>query len=187
MTPSAALLHRIEQTPALAGALVCPSDFDITRRDPIDTLLIADGVPLHPMAGRDAGGTYYLCGPAGSGQRPVLYTDSEGRATLIGADLIEAITLVVVLPFWRDVQSEFTLDELKSELLEHHPDFEAERDRLLHALDLPALPEAEAATRLLTVAARTSPAYVPYVRDAGLHPYDLFFGEQPSGNTWRGA
>ncbi|MFK4109304.1 hypothetical protein [Streptomyces sp. NPDC002176] len=175
MTPSAALLHRIENTPALATALICPGDFDITRRDPIDELHLPGGVPLHPIAGCDTGGTYYLCGADGAQQRPVLYTDSEGRATLIGADLIEAITLVVVLPFWRDVLRGFPRADLKSELLEFHPDFETERDHLLHALNLPALPERKAATRLLNTAARTSPTYVPYAQDADRHPYDLYF------------
>ncbi|MFG3046842.1 hypothetical protein ACGFZR_18120 [Streptomyces sp. NPDC048241] len=175
MTPSTALLHRIEQSPALATALICPADFDITRRDPIDELHLPGGVPLHPIAGCDTGGTYYLCGADGADQRPILHTDSEGRATLIGADLIEAITLVVVLPFWRDVLMGFTLPELKSELLELHPDFETERDHLLHALALPKLSEREATTRLKNTAARTSPAHVPYVQDAHRHPYDLYF------------
>ncbi|MCH0555974.1 MULTISPECIES: hypothetical protein [Streptomyces] len=46
-------------------------------------------------------GTYYLRGEAGVEERPVPYADSEGQATWIGADLVEAITLIVVLPFWR--------------------------------------------------------------------------------------
>ncbi|MFG3095846.1 hypothetical protein [Streptomyces sp. NPDC048202] len=50
MTPSTALLHRIEQSPALATALICPADFDITRRDPIDELHLPGEVPLHPIA-----------------------------------------------------------------------------------------------------------------------------------------
>ncbi|MFD4244136.1 hypothetical protein ACFWP3_21425 [Streptomyces sp. NPDC058525] len=103
MTASDALLRRIEQNPSLAASLVCPGDFDIDRRDPIDDLVLFTGAPLHPIAGCGAGDTYYLWGEPGAEERPVLYADSEGRATLIGADLVEAVTLIVVLPFWRDV------------------------------------------------------------------------------------
>ncbi len=175
MTASDALLRRIEQNPSLAASLVCPGDFDIDRRDPIDDLVLPTGAPLHPIAGCGAGGTYYLCGEAGAEGRPVLYADSEGRATLIGADLVEAVTLIVVLPFWRDVASGFAISELRSELRADHPDFDAERDRLLHALGLTPASEEEAAARLLAVVARTAPNYVPSVPDDEHQPYELLF------------
>ncbi|MEU8640644.1 hypothetical protein AB0C91_01850 [Streptomyces sp. NPDC048674] len=177
MTASDALLRWIEQNPSLAASLVCPGDFDIDRRDPIDDLVLPAGAPLHPIAGCGAGGTYYLCGEAGAEERPVLYADSEGRATLIGADLVEAVTLIVVLPFWRDVANGFAISELRSELHADHPDFDAERDRLLYALGLAPTSEEEAAARLLTVAARTTPNYVPSVPDDEHLPYELFFGD----------
>ncbi|MFF6789736.1 hypothetical protein ACFY9C_11715 [Streptomyces filamentosus] len=91
MTASDDLLRRIEQEPSLATALAWPGDFDVERRDPIEKLALPTGIPLHPIAGCGAGGTYYLYGEAGAEERPVLYADSEGQATLIGADLVEAI------------------------------------------------------------------------------------------------
>ncbi|WP_327234685.1 hypothetical protein OG349_12570 [Streptomyces sp. NBC_01317] len=177
MTASDALLLRIEQNPSLYASLVCPADFDIDRRDPIDDLVLPTGAPLHPIAGCGAGGTYYLCGEAGAEERPILYADSEGRATLIGADLIEAVTLIVVLPFWRDLASNFTISELGSELRADYPAFDTERDHLLHALGLAPVSEEQAAAQLLATAARTVPNHVPYVPDDEHLPYEVLFGE----------
>ncbi|MFH9861757.1 hypothetical protein [Streptomyces sp. NPDC017202] len=182
MTASDALLRRLEQDSSLAAALAWPGDFDVDRRDPVEDLVLPSGRPLHPVAGCGAGGTYFLCGEAGSRERPVLYADSEGQATLIGADLVEAVTLVVVLPFWRDLAKGFVISELGSDLRAGHPDFDAERDRLLHALGLAPLSAEEAAARLLAVAARTAPDHVPRVRDDDHLPYGLMF---PSGPVRR--
>ncbi|MEU3517145.1 hypothetical protein ABZ770_17970 [Streptomyces sp. NPDC006654] len=180
MTAPDDLLLRIEQEPSLAAALAWPGDFDVERRDPIEDLALPTGIPLHPIAGCGAGGTYFLCGEAGAEERPVLYADSEGQATLIGADLVEAITLIAVLPFWRDLAMGFAISELGSDLRADHPDFDAERDRLLHALGLASISEEEAAARLLAVAARTVPDYVPRVPDDDYLPYELLFPSSPA-------
>ncbi|GAA1044956.1 MULTISPECIES: hypothetical protein [Streptomyces] len=180
MTASDDLLRRIEQESSLATALAWPGDFDVERRDCIEELALPTRIPLHPIAGCGAGGTYYLCGEAGAEERPVLYADSEGQATLIGADLVEAITLIVVLPFWRDLAKGFAISELGSDLRADHPDFDAERDHLLHALGLASISEEEAAARLLAVAARTAPDYVPRVPDDDYLPYELLFPSSPA-------
>ncbi|MFI6360517.1 hypothetical protein ACIBJF_50245 [Streptomyces sp. NPDC050743] len=174
------LLLRIEQEPSLAAALAWPGDFDVERRDPIEDLALPTGIPLHPIAGCGAGGTYFLCGEAGVDERPVLYADSEGQATLIGADLVEAVTLIAVLPFWRDLAKGFAISELDSDLRADHPDFDAERDRLLHTLGLASISEEEAAARLLAVAARTAPDYVPRVLDDDHLPYEILFPSGPA-------
>ncbi|CAL9461821.1 hypothetical protein SUDANB145_02652 [Streptomyces sp. enrichment culture] len=174
------LLLRIEQEPSLAAALAWPGDFDVERRDPIEDLALPTGIPLHPIAGCGAGGTYFLCGEADAEERPVLYADSEGQATLIGANLVEAITLIAVLPFWRDLAKGFAISELGSDLRADHPDFDAERDRLLHALGLDSISEEEASARLLAVAARTAPDYVPHVPDDDHLPYELLFPSSPA-------
>ncbi|WP_217141241.1 hypothetical protein [Streptomyces sp. AC627_RSS907] len=179
MTASDDLLRRIEQEPSLANALAWPGDFDVERRDPIEELALPTRIPLHPIAGCGAGGTYYLCGEAGAEERPVLYADSEGQATLIGADLVEAITLIVVLPFWRDLAKGFTINELGADLRADRSDFDTERDRLLQALGLTPASEEEAASRLLAAAARTTPNYMPYVPDDDHLPYELLFGGGP--------
>jgi len=180
MTASDALLRLIEQDPSLAGALAWPGDFDIDRRDPVEDLSLPSGTPLHPIAGCGAGGTYFLCGKAGAEKRPVLYADSEGQATLIGTDLVEAVTLIAVLPFWRDLAKGFPISELGSDLRADHPDFDNERDRLLHALGLSRISEEEAAARLLAVAARTVPDYVPRAPDDDHLPYEPLFEGGPA-------
>ncbi|GAA5207130.1 hypothetical protein [Streptomyces thinghirensis] len=177
MTASDDLLRQIEREPSLAIALAWPGDFDVERRDPVEDLALPTGVPLHPIAGCGAGGTYFLCGKAGAEERPVLYADSEGQATLIGADLVEAITLIVVLPLWRDLAKGFTISELGAGIRADRPDFNTERDRLLHALRLAPASEEEAASRLLAVAARTMPSYVPFDPNYDHLPYGLLFGE----------
>jgi hypothetical protein len=176
MTASDDLLRRIEQDPSLAAALVWPGDFDITRRDPVEDVVLPTGIPLEPIAGCGAGGTYFLCGEAGSAPRPVLYADSEGQATLLGADLAEAVTVLVVLPFWRDLASGFPIGEAGEELRADDPDFDAERERLLHALGLPPATEEEAAAVLWAAAARTAPDHIPRVPDDEHLPYGLLFG-----------
>lgn len=165
----------MEQDPALAAALDRLSDFDLTRRDPVEDVVLPTGMPLEPIAGCGAGGTYFLCGEAGSAPRPVLYADSEGQATLLGADLVEAVTVLVVLPFWHDLAAGFPIGEAGEELRADQPDFEAERDRLLLALGLPPATEEEAAALLRAAAARTAPDYVPRVPDDEHLPYGLLF------------
>ncbi|MGW0692782.1 hypothetical protein [Streptomyces sp. NPDC002738] len=180
MPASDALLRHLEQDSALAAVLAWPGDFDIDRRDPVEDLVLPSGRTLHPIAGCGAGGTYFLCGEGKAEERPVLYVDSEGQATLIGADLVEAVTLIVVLPFWRDLAKGFAISELGSDLRADHPDFDAERDRLLYALGLASISEEEAAGRLLAVAARTAPDYVPHVPDDDHLPYELLFPSGPA-------
>ncbi|WP_017589442.1 hypothetical protein [Nocardiopsis ganjiahuensis] len=85
MNASDALLTRIRTDHVLAGYLEWPGDFDVTRLDPVEELRLPDGSPLEPVAGCGGGGTYYLCGTHGTEPRPVLYTDSEGRAPAIGS------------------------------------------------------------------------------------------------------
>lgn len=148
MTASDDLLRRIENDPALAELLVWPGDFDIARRDPVEDLRLPTGVPLYPVAGCGAGGTWFLCGEPGAARRPVLYADSEGRATLVAADLVEAVELIAVLPHWQDAGAGVPLEELAAMMREDHPDYEERRSRLVAALDtVPPPPEEVLADR----------------------------------------
>ncbi|MFJ9188170.1 hypothetical protein ACIRQO_34530 [Streptomyces anulatus] len=75
-----ALLRRIAADPEAEAYLACDGEFDLTRTDPIESIALPAGLPVEPVAGCNAGGTHYLCGPAGSDRvRPVLYTDSDGQ------------------------------------------------------------------------------------------------------------
>ncbi|MHA6762697.1 hypothetical protein [Streptacidiphilus sp. PAMC 29251] len=138
---------------------------------------------MEPVAGCNAGGTHYLCGPAfPGGPRPVLYTDSEGRASLIAESLAEALTLAIVLPSWHDALAGFRPPALNSDYLDDHPDHPAVRDRLLAALQLPPAADREVLDRLLATAARTVPdGFLPYVpddEDSAFEPMLRLLGER---------
>lgn len=159
-----ALLRRITAHPEVAAYLACDGEFDLVRTDPIEPIALPNGLPVEPVAGCNAGGTHYLCGPAvAGGPRPVLYTDSEGRASLIAESLAEALTLAVVLPSWHDALAGFRPPALNSDYLDDHPEHPAVRDRLLATLRLPPATEREALDRLLATAARTvSDGFLPH-------------------------
>ncbi|WP_327133412.1 hypothetical protein OG311_24130 [Streptomyces sp. NBC_01343] len=162
-----ALIRRIAAHPEVASYLSCDGEFDLARTDPIESIALPNGLPVEPVAGCNAGGTHYLCGPAvPDGPRPVLYTDSEGRASLIAESLAEALTLAIVLPSRHDALAGFRPPALNSDYLDDHPDHTAVRDRLLTALRLPSAADGEVLGRLLTTAARTvRDGFLPHVRD----------------------
>ncbi|MFJ1545229.1 hypothetical protein [Streptomyces sp. NPDC088246] len=162
-----ALLRRIAAHPEAASYLACDGEFDLARTDPIEPIALPNGLPVEPIAGCNAGGTHYLCGPAVlGGPRPVLYTDSEGQASLIAESLAEALTLFVALPSWHDALAGFRPPALSSDYLDDHPDHPAVRNRLLTALGLPPATEREVLDRLLTTAARTVPdGFLPHRPD----------------------
>lgn len=162
-----AMLHRVAAHSEAASYLSCDGEFDLARTDPIERIALPNGLPVEPVAGCNAGGTHYLCGPAAPGSpRPVLYTDSEGRASLIAESLAEALTLTIVLPSWHDALAGFRPPALNSDYLDDNPDHPAVRDRLLTALGLPPATEREVLGRLLATAARTVPdGFLPLVPD----------------------
>ncbi|MEU1124986.1 hypothetical protein ABZ371_15815 [Streptomyces sp. NPDC005899] len=134
-----ALLRRIAAEPKIEAYLACDGEFDLTRTDPIESIALPAGLPVEPVAGCNAGGTHYLCGPADSDRvRPVLYTDSEGQASLIAESLAEALTLAIVLPSWHDALAGFRPPALNADYLEDNPDHPEVRDRLLAALRPPS-------------------------------------------------
>ncbi|MEU4093465.1 hypothetical protein [Streptomyces sp. NPDC026673] len=179
MDASEALLTRIENDPAAAARLAWPGDFDIARRDPIEDVRLPSGLAMRPIAGDGAGGTFFLCGESGDAERPVVYADSEGQAALIGADLTEAVELIAVCAmWWRDAHSDFSPEEFDAGIREDHPDLDLDREReeLTTALGLTPPPVEEVVARLRTTAARTAPAFLPYVDDDDHVPYEPLFG-----------
>ncbi|MGW4271039.1 hypothetical protein ACWEGQ_01395 [Streptomyces seoulensis] len=162
-----ALLRSIAAYPEVASYLSCDGEFDLARTDPIEAIALPNASPVEPIAGCNAGGTHYLCGPAvPDGPRAVLYTDSEGRASLIAESLAEALTLAIVLPSWHDALAGARPPALNSEYLDDHPGHPAVRNRLLAALRLPPATDREVLDRLLTTAARTvRDGFLPHVLD----------------------
>jgi hypothetical protein len=163
MTAADDLLRRIEAEPRLAELLAWPGDFDIARREPVEELRVPCGLPLTPIAGDGAGGTYFLCGEP-DGPRPVLFADSEGGATLVAGDLVEAVTLIAAYPYWQDLGRGHPADELAEEIAGDDPDFPSARSELLALLGVaPPSPE-EALAQLRAGAARTVPDFLPIAR-----------------------
>ncbi|GII58095.1 hypothetical protein Pth03_64840 [Planotetraspora thailandica] len=173
MTPADELLHRIETTPQLAALLVWPGDFDIERRDPVEELSLPSGLSLTAIAGDASGGTYFLCGPAGT-TRPVLFADSEGQATLMAADLVEAITLIAAHPYWRDLLHGHSADEMEEMMSEDDPDYPVARAELISLLGVTPPSAEEAVARLRAAASRTVPDFLPVaLHEEGESQYEL--------------
>ncbi|WP_204043453.1 hypothetical protein [Acrocarpospora phusangensis] len=167
------LLRRIEATPELADLLTWPGDFDVARRDPVEELILPNQLALTPIAGDGSGGTYFLCGAPGTA-RPVLYADSEGQATLMAADLVEAVTLIAAYPYWRDLLHGHSAEELEEEMCDDHPDYSAARGELIGLLGVTPPTVEEAVTRLRASASRTVPDFLPIARhDEGECVYEL--------------
>ncbi|MGW1277714.1 hypothetical protein ACWD4V_12255 [Streptomyces tsukubensis] len=59
-----ALIRRIAARPEVASYLSCDGEFDLARADPIEPIVLPNGLLVEPIAGCNAGGTHYLCGPA---------------------------------------------------------------------------------------------------------------------------
>jgi hypothetical protein len=91
----------------------------------------------------------------------VLYADSEGQAVLMGADLAEAVEVIALLPYWRDLGGNWPVEELEQDVRDDDPDFDELRGRLISALGLTPPPLAEVVARLRATAARTEPDFVP--------------------------
>jgi hypothetical protein len=89
------------------------------------------------VVGRDAmGGVYLTCELASAHSRRCLHLDTRGHVVLLGETLQDAVTLLVALPYWRELLSEGSsvgLDAMRA----HAGQLEREVCE-----DLPALPEA---------------------------------------------
>lgn len=181
MTPED-VLRRIEEDRELARLLVFPGDFDTAKRDPVEELTLPIGVSLHPVAGCGAGGTYFVCGDPGSAWRPVLYAGSEGTATLMADNLLEAVALIAAFPYWQDLGAGHPASEMDEDLADDQEDLDELRQRVVTVLGAVLPTEEEALARLASVAALTAPDYRPTaVEPDGTPypaPYDLLFHDR---------
>ncbi|GAA2232940.1 MULTISPECIES: hypothetical protein [Kitasatospora] len=159
------LLKLIRDNDDVAGFLCWPGEFDIAYYDHVEEVRLASGEALEGIAKDGAGGTYFFCGEGGE-ERPILYADSEGGATLLAAGLPELLRLLIGAPHWQsclDESLERTLaqdEEALEELLEYHPDFDADQAATAAALGLPVLDRTELLTRLYEVATGPGREYV---------------------------
>jgi hypothetical protein len=175
VTASDDLLRRLESDEELANLLMLHGDFDIKRCNPVEELALANGLPLTPIAGDGAGGTYFLCGGQGELERPVMFADSEGGAVLMAASLVEVVELIVHFPYWRDLPYGYDPGELEAEYRDARDDFDAVRAEMIAVLGLSPLTLEKALARLRAAVARYEPGFVPtcVTHDGG--PYRHYF------------
>ncbi|MFJ8105542.1 hypothetical protein [Streptomyces sp. NPDC096132] len=169
------LIAAIRANDTASAHLAWPGDFELDRGDPPEEVRLASGAALEPLAGDGAGNTYYFCGEGGE-ERPILYADLDGQATLVAIGLPELLRLLLVVPWWRDC-SEFTVEqsrELAAEYLADLPDLTAGRDRAAAALGLDLPDEATVLTRLREVALERGKDYV-LVYTPENEPYEAYF------------
>lgn len=166
MTSRDHALRILRQRPELAELAAFPFNFDLDRAAHGEAVCLASGAGLHPVAGDDTGGTYFVC-EGGA----VLYADSEGAAGVIADSLDEALEMLIGLPGWQDCT---TLDPNagEAELLiqvdcaeqdirdSYAPDLDAERTTLLTELGLRQLPQVQLIRRLHQALLRTEPDFL---------------------------
>ncbi len=155
------LITAISEHADAASYLAWPGDFDLDRGDHGEAVHLASGAALEGFAGDGAGGTYFFCGDGGE-ERPVLYADSEGCASLIAIGLPELLRLLLVAPWWRDRRA-FIAEkrgELAAQYMEDMPDVAVRRDRAAAALGLDLPTEADVLARLREVATEAGKDFI---------------------------
>lgn len=170
------LITAIVENEAAASFLTWPGDFELDRKEHVEEVHLASGATLEGFAGDGTGGTFFFCGDGGE-ERPILYADSEGGATLVALGLAQLLRLLLVAPWWRDCRA-FTAAEsreLAAEYLADMPDLVARRDRAAAALGLDLPTDAEALATLHRVATEAGDDYVLIFTPEGT-PYHRLIG-----------
>ncbi|MGX1269587.1 hypothetical protein [Streptomyces phaeoluteigriseus] len=171
----ASLIASVRAHDEVAGFLARVGDFDLGNGDHGEEVHLASGARLEGFAGDAAGGTFFFCGDGGE-ERPVLYADSEGRATLVAVGLPELLRLLLVVPWWRDCTA-FTAEQsgqLAAEYLADLPDLVADRDRAAAVLGLGLPSEAAVLARLRETVVGLGQDFVLVFTPEG-EPYDPLF------------
>lgn len=147
------LISAIREHDDAAAFLAGPGGLDLDWSGHVDPVHLSSGQALEGFARDGAGGTYFFCGSGGE-ERPILYADSEGGATLIAVGLPQLLQLLLVAPWWSDCTA-FTAEEsrtLAAEYLQDIPDLMEWRDRAAALLGLDLPPDQAVLERLLEVA-----------------------------------
>ncbi|CCH16962.1 hypothetical protein [Micromonospora lupini] len=171
------MIRAITENAEAASFLTWPGDFELDCKDHVEDVHLASGAALEGFAGDGSGGTYFFCGDGGE-ERPILYADSEGGATLVAIGVQQLLQLLLVAPWWRDCRA-FTKEESRKLAAEYHddmPDLVARRDRAATALGLDLPTEAEALTTLRRVATEAGRDFVLVFTPEGT-PYERLIGD----------
>ena len=156
----------------VAACLSWPGDFDLDGGDHVEEVHLASGAPSEGFAGDGAGDTYFFCGEGGE-ERPVLYSDSEGRAALVAVGLPELLCLLLVMPWWHECRG-LTLQESHchgAEYRKDRPDLDRRLARAAALLGLDLPDENDALARLREVVKVTGPHYTLIFTPEGT-PYE---------------
>jgi uncharacterized small protein (DUF1192 family) len=187
------LLGLIQDTPGIADLLRSSFEFDITRKDHGEAVLLASGASLEGIAGDWSGGTFFLCRDD-DGRRPVVFASSEGQAGLIADDVTAALEIIIGVA-WRDSLTfsgggsvevmQASAEHRESALANDEPEIAKHRARVAAALSLRLAPVPELVARLQEAVSRTEPNHVVVTesRDA----YESLFGTflAPRSGGWR--
>ena len=139
--------------PELQENLAWPFDFELVEPcEELSEFHITSSVPLLVLAQDGTGGLFALCGTKDIENAHVIHITSEGQAGLIGNNFNEAVSLIVSLPYWRDLlkfSGGGKLNEMRralplseGDLIEDQPEMlelrkKIEKDLVLVALDDP--------------------------------------------------
>ncbi|MBP2586135.1 hypothetical protein J3A78_006613 [Streptomyces sp. PvR006] len=158
------VLELLRSRPDLAELAAFPFNFDVGRAYHVESVHLASGASLEPIAGDDTGGTYFL-----SGGTAVLYASSEGSAVLFADSVGEALEMRVRLPWWcENISSELGEEELLAETREADeeareefaPELDAQRAALITGLGLPERPLVELVALSESAGRRTEPDHL---------------------------
>ena len=90
--------------PELRESLAWPYDFELVEPCvDLSQFQITSDVPLVVLAQDGTGGLFALCGTDDLENAPVVHITSEGQAGLISKNFNQAVSLIVSLPYWRDL------------------------------------------------------------------------------------
>lgn len=190
MSQSVDLLGRIREDEDLVALFAKTFEFDVRRADYVDAPRIVSGKRLEVIAGDFAGGRFYLYGE--SFARPVWYASSEGEAGIIGADLTEALCLLVGLPYWRDclkysengdlLSMRTAASFLQRDMLTDSPETVPAQTQAAGALGLAIEPVPTLVARLHASVQSADPGDV-FLDETG--EYDVLFGPFPPSRNLR--
>jgi hypothetical protein len=189
------LLRRIREDTELSMFLAVFPEFDVNRRHHGDDQRLASGEDLEVIAGDGTGGAFYLSGERAS-PRPVIYASSEGDAGVLARSLPEALELMIGFPYWRDClgySNDGDLDTMQAaavllqrDLLDNHPDADAEQSRAAELIGLERKPVPVLVQQLRSAVLSVLPEFV--FCDAIGEYGDLFGPFEPSRNfLWQGG
>lgn len=144
------ILADIQKSQAVMDELALQCDFDLGRaaRD-------SSWITLQPensfmvLAGESSGGVFLAYGGGEVERCPVLYVTSEGQAGCIASNLTALISMMLALPYWRDLlkfSDGGNLQEMRrtarfseQDYVEEYVEFPAARKRILETLAVPVI------------------------------------------------